>query len=265
MIVIGEKINTSIEQIGQAVENKDKSAIEEIAKKQVENGADYLDINCGTFIDDEPAYMKWLVETVQDVVDKPLCIDSPNADAVESGLKSIRHGTPIVNSITAERQRWEAMLPLVLEHNAYVVALCMDGDGIPEQPDGRVKIAVRLADELARKGLDAENIFFDPMVNPISTNTQNGLITLETMRRLKQEIPLARIVCGLSNISYGMPARRLINQVFMAASVVSGLDACIVDPLDRRLMSLLYASEALAGKDEYCMDYIGRYRSGLLD
>ncbi len=265
MIVIGEKINSSIKSIETAVQNQDEAAIQEIASKQVENGADYLDVNCGTFINDEEENIKWLINVVQSVENISVCIDSPNAKAIEAGLKAVKTGNPIINSITAEKVRWESILPLAVEHKASVVALCMDDNGMPEEPEARLRVALKMAEEMAKKGVTPEKIFFDPMVKPISTDSRNGLLTLEAMRLIRKEVSDAHITCGLSNISFGLPLRKLINQSFLVASIFAGLDTAIVDPLDKKLMSLMHAAEALAGKDEYCMEYITRYRSGQIE
>lgn len=265
MIVIGEKINTSIKPVQTAVQNYDDAFIKDIAKKQMQNGAGYLDVNCGTFLEDESVRMKWLIEVVQDTVDIPLCIDSPNPKAIEEGLKVNKKESPIINSITAEKDRWESILPLIVNYKTKIIALCMDDNGIPENPEGRVDIARRMAEEMARKGINEENIYFDPMVQPVSTDSRNALVTLETIKKIRQEIPKANVVCGLSNISYGLPARKLLNQSFVVAAVLAGLGAAIIDPLDRRLMSLVYAADTIAGNDDYCMNFIGKYREGSLE
>ena len=265
MIIIGEKINTSAKIAREAVENLNADFIQEIAKKQTEAGADFLDINCGTFIDSEVEKMKWIIETVQKVAETPLCIDSPNSEVIEEGLKVNKNGKPIINSITAESNRWSSILPLVIEYKTSVVALCMNDDGIPDEPAKRFSIAHSMANEMAQKGISLSDIFFDPMVKPISTDSNSGRLTLETMRLIKKEIPDAHLICGLSNISFGLPVRKLLNQGFLCGAIFSGLDSAIIDPMDKKIMSLVYAAEALAGKDEYCMEYISKYREEKLE
>lgn len=265
MIIIGEKINTSLKNTQSAVENNDRVLIEQLAKSQVEAGAVYLDVNCGTFMDEEINKMDWLIRVIQGVTDIPLCIDSPNSKAIEAGLKVNRNGTPIINSITAEKERWNTVLPLIVEYSTSVIALCMDDSGIPDEPEKRLMIAHKIAEELLKKGISTDNIFFDPMVKPISVDNQSGKLTLEAMRLIKKEIPEAHLTCGLSNVSYGLPVRKLLNKSFLSASIFAGLDTAIVDPLDKKLMSTLFAAEALVGKDEYCIEYINKYREGLLE
>jgi len=265
MIIIGEKINSSIKIINEAVQANNESAVHEIVKKQIEYGANYLDVNCGTFVDKETVKMIWLINVIRAVSDVPLCIDSPNPIVVKEGLKQLNTSNVIINSITAEKERWETFLPLVTEYNASVIALCMNDEGIPDDPDKRLKIALDMANKFSAKGITPEKIYFDPMVKPISTNSDNGQITLKTMKKIKKEIPEAHITCGLSNISYGLPMRKLLNQAFSVAAIFAGLDTAIINPMDKNLMSLIYASEALSGKDDYCMDYITKFREGYFD
>jgi len=265
MIIIGEKINSSLKAIRPAMENYDAAAIQDLAKRQYEAGAAYIDINAGMFIDDEPERVKWLVETVQEVVDVPLVIDSPNPTAIENGLKAIKNGKPFINSITDESKRYNAILPLITRYNTGIIALCMDDKGMPETTDERVIIAERLVEKLTREGIMLGDIFIDPMVRPIGTGSQYGTVAIETIRRVKQEFPGVHIACGLSNISFGIPARKLVNQAFLIASMSAGMDGAILDPLDKKLMSFVYATEALMGLDDYCMNYLTRFREGLLE
>jgi len=265
MIIIGEKINSSLKAIRPAMENYDAAAIQDLAKRQYEAGAAFIDINAGMFIDDEPERVKWLVNIVQEVVTVPLVIDSPNPLALESGLKAIKNGKPIINSITDESKRYNAVMPLVIKYNTGIIALCMDDKGMPETTDERVTIAERLVEKLTKEGVKLEDIFIDPMIRPIGTGSQYGTVAIETIRKVKQEFPEAHIACGLSNISFGIPARKLVNQAFLIVAMSAGMDGAIMDPLDKKLMSFVYATEALMGLDDYCMNYLTRFREGLLE
>lgn len=265
MIIIGEKINTSINSIKEAVQNKDENAIQELTKKQIEYGADYLDVNCGTYVNDEIEKMSWLLNTIRKVTNAPLCIDSPDNSVIKSALELIGASDVIINSITAEKDRWEKFMPMVVEYKTSVIALCMNDEGIPDSPEQRLKIAFDIADKFSAKGVSLDRIFFDPMVKPVSTDSNNGVVTLEAMKSIRKELPEAHITCGLSNISYGLPVRKLLNQAFLVSAIFAGLDTAIVNPMDKSLMSLVYASEALTGKDEYCMGYITKFREGYFD
>lgn len=265
MIIIGEKINSSLKAIRPAMESYDTAAIQDLAKRQYEAGAAYIDINAGMFIDDEPERVKWLVETVQAVVDAPLTIDSPNPLALESGLKANKNGKPIINSITDETSRYNAVMPLIAKYNTAVIALCMDDKGMPETVEDRVIIAERLVEKMTKEGVKIEDIYIDPMIRPIGTGSHYGTVAIETIRKVKQEFPDVHIACGLSNISFGIPARKLINQAFLIVAMSAGMDGAIMDPLDKKLMSFIYATEALMGLDDYCMNYLTRFREGLLE
>ncbi len=261
MIIIGELINTSRKAIAPAVDQRDKTYIQELARKQVEAGANYVDVNAGTKIHDEPEILAWLVKTVQEAVDVPLCIDSPNPKAIEAALE-VHQGQALVNSITGERERYETILPLIVKRRARVVALCMDDTGMPETASQRLAIVNVLARELLDAGIRKEDIFFDPLVKPISVNTNFGMEVLETILQIHQKYEGIHTTCGLSNISYGLPNRKLLNQAFLVLCMANGMDSVILDPLDKTMMSLLIASKALLGRDEYCVEYLTAYREG---
>ena len=265
MIIIGEKINSTLKSVRPAIEAYDAASIQKLAKRQAEAGADYIDVNAGMFINDEPQRLSWLVNTVQEVVDKPLCIDTPNPTALEAGLKACSGAAPIINSITAEKERFNTVLPLALEYNAKIIALCMDDSGMPETGEERYAIAVRLIEQLTGAGMNPGSIYIDPLVRPVSTGPSYGIAALETIRRVKTEYPDVHISCGLSNVSFGLPQRKLINQVFLISAMAAGMDGAILDPLDKKLMAFIAASEAVLGIDEYCIEYLDKHRSGLFE
>lgn len=264
MIIIGEKLNSTNKAARAAIDSRDASFVHDMAKKQLDAGASYIDLNAGMFVEDEPEKLEWLARTAQEAVDAPFSLDSPNPEALEKALKIIK-AKPIINSITLEKERYDTILPLVLEYNTRVIALCMDDGGMPETTEERVAIADKLIAGLTAKGVDISDIFIDPMVRPIGTGSHYGIVALETIRRVRSEFPEVHITCGLSNISFGLPARKVINQAFMIAAMTCGLDSAILDPLDKRLMAYIYASEALLGKDDFCMNYLAKFREGLID
>ena len=265
MLVVGEKINTSRKQVREAVEARDASFIRDLARKQAEGGAHYIDVNCGTFVDEEVEIMKWLVEEVQQEVDLPLCIDSPNPLVVKAGLEAHRNGQPMVNSITAEKSRYDDVAPLVKEYGCKIVVLCMDDEsGIPEDANTRFEIASKVIHGLEEAGTKQEDIYVDPLIQPIGTATNNGLSAMETIRMVKEQYPEVHAICGLSNVSYGLPERKLLNRAFMVACMTMGLDAVILDPNDKAMMALVVATEALLEKDPFCGRYLKAYRNGIL-
>jgi cobalamin-dependent methionine synthase I len=265
MIIIGEKINSTLKAIRPAMENYDTAAVQALAKRQYEAGATYIDVNAGMFVNDEPERLEWLVKTVQEAVDAPLAIDSPSPAALERALKANRNSKPVINSITDEKERFDAVLPLILNFNTGIIALCMDDGGMPETTEDRVVIAERLISKLTKEGVALEDIYIDPMIRPIGTGSHYGTVAIETIRKVKSEYPNVHIACGLSNISFGIPARKLMNQAFLVAAVCAGMDGAILDPLDKKLMSFLYAAEALIGQDDYCMNYLTKFREGLIE
>ncbi|AET66806.1 Pterin binding enzyme [Desulfosporosinus orientis DSM 765] len=263
MLIIGELINTSRKLISEAVENKDADYIKKIAQDQINAGTNYVDINCGTMIFDEVETMEWLVNTVQDVVPVPLCIDSPNPKAIETGLKLARYGQPLINSITGEKERYLEILPLVLNYHAKVVALCMDDNGIPETAEDRMMVAKNLYESLTKAGVSEDDIYFDPLIKPVSTGDKAGKEVLDTIKLIKQNYPNAHMVCGLSNISFGLPNRKILNQLFMIQTMTMGIDSYILNPLDKSMMGAVQGSQTLLGNDSYCTSYLNAHSKGL--
>lgn len=263
MIIVGERINSSRTPIHAAVESADEAAIRAEARRQKEAGAHYIDVNTATMMEREPETMVWALRIVQDETGLPACIDSPNPLALEAGLK-VHQGRPILNSLSGETERHPKVMPLIREYRPMVVALCMDDRGVPENADDRLRVAHNLADDLIQAGLAEEDIFFDPLIKPIGAGSHFGVEVLESIRALKREFPRCHVIGGVSNISFGMPQRWLLNQAFLVLAVGAGLDSGILDPTDRKLMSLLLATEALLGLDEYAVAYIEAYQNGLL-
>lgn len=263
MLIIGERINTSRKGIASLVEARDEQSIAAMAREQKDAGADFIDANCGTLLGQEAESLEWLVQTIQIQVETPVSLDSPNPEAIRRAL-AVHQGKALVNSISMEKERLSGLLPLIKEHQCAVVALAMDDSGIPEDAEARYAVASRLVEQLTGVGLSLEDIYVDPLVQPISTGENSGLMVIETIRRVKESFPGIHMVCGLSNISYGLPERKLLNQAFLLLAMEAGLDAAILDPMDQRLMSLVTAGEALLGKDAYCRNYLTAYRAGKL-
>jgi 5-methyltetrahydrofolate--homocysteine methyltransferase len=264
MLIVGELINASRKQIKELIDNQDAEGIKKIAKDQADMGADYIDVNAGTYVGEELEYIKWLISNVQEAVDVPCCIDSPDPKVVESAM-AVHQGVPMVNSISLEKDRFNALLPVVVENDCKVVALCMGDEGMPESAEDRFAIAEKLVNALVQKGCSAEDIYVDPLVQPVSTNAEYGWEFLRAISRIRNELSGVHTVCGLSNISFGLPRRPFLNRTFMAMAITMGLDGAIVNPLDKSMMATIYAAEALAGRDEYCMNYLTAYREGLFE
>ena len=268
MIIIGERINCTRKGIGQAVEARDEKFIQTEAINQINAGADFLDVNSGGHPGREATDMEWLVKTVRGVTDVPLCIDIADPVAIEAGLKLHGTGKPIINSVTNEEKRINEILPLVKKYNSYIVALCLEegGVGVPSGAgsgaEKRIEIAGKLIKKILNYGISIEDIFVDPCVFPLSTDSTQAIALIDAINGIKKEFPGIKFTIGLSNISYGLPHRPLINQTFLTLLLAAGLDAALIDPTDKRMMAGLLATNALLNKDEYCMQYLTAYKEG---
>jgi len=263
MQIVGEKINGTLTQVKEAIRERNAAFIEDLARRQAEAEAAFIDVNAGTRPDEEPEALSWLVRTVQQVVGVPLCLDSANPAALAAALQEVKQ-TPMINSISGEPSRLEGILPLASKHGCPVIALAMDEHGIPKGVPERLAVIRRLIEKTRGAGLPDEKVYIDPLAMAISTNTQAGLIALETIRTVRAEFPKAHICMGLSNISFGLPARHLVNRVFMTLALAAGLDSAIMDPFDRELRGELLAAQLLLGRDNYCLNYTRAYREGLI-
>ncbi len=264
MIIVGELINASRKAIRAAIEAGDAEAIRAVAVDQAAAGAHYIDVNAGVFGDGEENYLKWLVEIVQEATGgRPCCIDSPNPKAIEKALDAHK-GDALINSISLENDRYEALLSLVSGTNHGIVALCMSDEGMPRTTDDRVAIGSRLIKGLTNAGVALDHIFVDPLVQPVSAEKGFGMEFLNAVERIMNDFPGVHTMCGLSNVSYGLPDRKLLNRYFMTMAIAKGLDGAIVNPLDQGMMTSIVVAEALAGRDDYCMNYIKAFRAGAI-
>jgi len=261
MLVVGERINASRKQIKPAIENKDADFILKEAKDQVDAGANFVDVNAGVFVNKEVEYLPWLVETIQSKLDVPLCLDSPDPKAIEAAI-AVHKGQPMINSISLEEKRFEALLPLIGKYKAKVVALCMNDEGMPRTADQRFDIATELIKKLTNAGVPLDDIYVDPLVMAVSTDSSFGIEFLRAVHRIMTSHQGVHTICGLSNISFGLPLRSQINQVFAIMAMAVGMDAFIIDPLDRRIMAGILTAQTLLGTDQYCTGYLTAYREG---
>jgi cobalamin-dependent methionine synthase I len=265
MLIVGESLNGTIPKVGEAIKVRDVEFVRKLALDQVEAGAQMLDVNAGVAGANEAEDLAWLVGLVQDTVSVPLLIDSADPKALEAAL-AIHKGRPMVNSISAEKHKLDAVLPLVAGHDCSVVVLCLGDEGIPQTPEARLKLARIVLDWAQAAGLKLEDIYLDTLTLGMGTSDQAARVTLETLRLVRQELPGVRIMCIASNVSFGMPNRRILNRTFatMAVAAAMGLDAVMIDVRDKAMMASLMAAEALAGKDPYCKRYFRAFRAGKL-
>jgi cobalamin-dependent methionine synthase I len=264
MFIIGERINASRKNVAEALKARDSLFIRKEALNQRKAGAHIVDVNARLFADDEVHTLKWMVQTIQKDSDLSLSLDSVNAKALAQALSSHK-GRAMLNSVTYERECYEKLIPLIREFRPRVIALCMADDGVPKTAGERFEIGSRLVEKLTAGGVAIEDIFIDPLVLPMSMDDQSGRAFLDALRRLSTAFPKVNTICGLSNISYGLPARRMVNQTFLVAALTEGLNSVILDPLDRRMMANLKTAETLLGKDEYCSAYLSAFREGELE
>ena len=260
MLIFGEKINTINPDVAKALYNKDKSYFENLVKLQIDTGiVDVIDINVGSDATVEPDNMKWAVGFIEDLIGDraAISIDSANPDTIIAGINQLRTKEgAFLNSVTLEKKRYEKLLPLAREYNLNIIALPIDSKGIPPTAKGRLELASKLADLADSYGIDINKLFIDCIVQPISLSTDNAIISLETIRQVKKNIPYVKTFICLTAISFGLPDRKLLNRVFLSLLVKEGIDSVILDPLDKELIDELYSANVLTGRDEFCRGYI---------
>ncbi len=264
MKIIGEKINGTRKRVAQAIAERDAAYITDLAKKQSEAGAAWLDVNAGTHPSREADDLTWLIETIQAAVETPLSLDSANPGALNAVIGAV-HKTPMINSISGEPERLSGILPIVAAHNCPVIALAMDEKKIPETGEKRLEVVRKIVAETRRCGIPDANLYIDPLAMTISTNTQSAQIAFDTMRAVRQEFPEAHLTIGLSNISFGLPGRSFVNRYFLSLALAAGLDSAILDPLDREIQAAILTTDLLLGKDAHCLNFIRASRKGLFE
>ncbi|MDD5136569.1 MAG: dihydropteroate synthase [Candidatus Omnitrophica bacterium] len=265
MLIIGERINSTKEKVKGAIGSRDAGFISGAARSQADAGADYIDVNCAVTLGSELQDMDWVLSVIQnEIPDANICIDSPSYLAIEAALKAYHSkGSLMINSISGDEARIRSILPLAIKYNTKLIALTMDEKGMPQTGNDRFEAARKIYERVKKEGFDVGNLYFDPLIRPIATEPDQAVEFLRSLPLIKG-LAGAKTVCGLSNVSYGLPNRRLINASFLTMAIHAGLDAAILDPLDKYIVSSLRTSGALLGTDEYCGKYIGAYREGKL-
>jgi len=253
VVIIGECINpTRRKKLVATLQAGDFSYVAEIARIQIETGADVLDVNVGfPGVDDE----KLLPETVafiQDNFDIPLCLDSPNPKAIEAALRVAR-GRCLINSVNGEERSMEALLPVARKYDAAIIGLVMDDDGITHDPFKRLAIAEKLLERAIKYGLKKEDIVIDPMAMAVSADPQACLVTLETIRLIRHKLGL-NMTMGASNISFGLPGREYLNSAFLTLAIREGLTCPIANP--EKITAAVRATDLVLGRDDYAMRFI---------
>ncbi len=257
-VMIGEKINpTGIKKLGQALVEKNMDYVKHLAKRQVDWGADVLDINVGHPQIDEAEIMPMVVEAVKSVVDVPLCIDSNEPKILEAGLK-VAPGKPLVNSVNGEEKQLASVLPIVKERGAAVIGLTIADEGIPPTPEGRLAAAAKVIERATKIGIPIEDIIIDPLVMTVGHNSNAAMITIKTIELVVKEFGV-NISLGASNVSFGLPDRHSVNAAMLSLAMQAGTTCSITDPI--KLGSAVRATDLLLGKDANSMRYLKYFRA----
>lgn len=258
-VIIGERINpTRRKKLAESMAAGDFSVVQEDALKQVEAGAHVLDVNAGVPGGDEPALLRGAAEAVMQVAQVPLCFDSANPEALEAAL-SVYPGKALINSTTAEASMMERVLPLVKKYNAAVIGVITDENGIPPTPQDRLEVARKLINRAADYGIPPEDVIIDCLALTVGADHNAGRVTLDAMQLVRKELGV-NLNLGASNVSFGLPDRKIINVAYLALAIARGLTTAITDPTVPEIQTTLLACDLLMGHDEYAMRWIKAFR-----
>ena len=261
-VIIGERINpTGRKKLLSELKEGKFTIVKNDAVAQVEAGAKIIDVNAGVPGADEEALLKDMIYAVMDVTDMPLCFDTADNKALGTAL-SIYEGKALINSINGEEERLAAVLPLVKEYDAAVIALCMDDDGIPPTAEARFKVAAKMIEEAGKLGISADRLVIDPLALTMGSDHNAGRIAIDTIKMVVEEFGV-NITMGVSNISFGIPDRPAINATFLAMAILAGLTCPITNPLEEEIILAVQAADLVMGRDEFGMNWIKSYRSRL--
>lgn len=262
MIIIGEKINGSIPSVAKAIAAKDADFIRNLAKIQTEAGATFIDV-CASVDDDiELETMKWLIDLVQEVTDTPIAVDSPSELTCLESMKFCNK-PGLFNSVSMEGKKVDNVFPIIADTKWEIAALLNDDTGIPQTAEKRLEVFANLMAKAKEYNIDPSRFHIDPLIEMLCTS-EDGIAMVETViSEIKRQYPTIHVTGAVSNISFNLPARKIVNQAFTVLAMKAGLDSAILDPTDQNLMGMIYATECMLGQDEYCMEYISAYREGI--
>jgi cobalamin-dependent methionine synthase I len=263
MIIVGEKINASRPEIKRVIEEQDADALLGFARMQAEAGAHYIDVNVAVGTGsarDEAESMAWAVWTIVSGLNTPICLDSADPAVLEAGLNHKGDRPALLNSTKAEEEFLLPIVDLAARFGTPLVGLAMDESGIPTTAEGRIAACEKIAEACRKASIAYDMIYFDPLVLPVSTGANHGLLTLDTIGRIKERFPGAKTFMGLSNVSFGLPGRSRLNNAFLQMALLAGLDAAIADPLNGEFMLAVKTAEVLLGRDRHCRSYVRALR-----
>lgn len=261
MIIIGEKINGSIPSAGKAIAERNADWIRNLAKIQSDANADYIDC-CSSVNVEERETMKWLIDLIQEVTDTPICVDSPDPQVCVDVLQYCNK-PGMVNSVSLEGSKIDIIFPAIAKTEWNCIALLCDDKGIPATVERRIEIFKEIMKKAEEYGIVPDRLYIDPLVETLGTNSTSLLTFVDCCRQIKELYPDVHITSGLSNISFGLPVRKMINMSFMVLAMNAGMDSAIVDPTNRDMMGVIFATNALLGDDYFCMEYLAAYRDNL--
>lgn len=265
MIIIGEKINGSIPSVADAIARRDSEFIKERARIQDEAGATFIDCCASVPEVEEVETLKWMIDCIQEVTDLPICVDSPSPDVLAEAYKFCKR-PGLFNSVSGEGDKMDKIFPIMAlpENKGWqVIALLSDDTGIPKCAADRLRVFEKIMAKAKEYGIAPDRIHIDPLVEMLCTS-ENGIETnTEVISTIREQYPTIHITAAVSNISFNLPVRKMVNFGFTVLAMNAGLDSAILDPTNRDMMGLIYATEALLGMDDYCMEYISAYREGL--
>ncbi|NMP37736.1 MAG: dihydropteroate synthase [Clostridiales bacterium] len=261
MVIVGEKLNSSIPSVQEKLAARDADFVKDMTQRQLECGADYIDLNAGAFLSGETEMLLWMLEAATAVEGAKFMLDSPDYRVLACALERFPLENAVLNSVTLEKERFNGVLGLVKKYNTGVVALPMDGKSVPKTASERFEKACALADALVENGVPEDKIFIDALVEAVCADFEAARETVETIRLVREKYPNIHITGGLSNVSFGMPKRKFINSAFLAAAIYAGLDSGIMDITNPDAPMILAASQLVAGKDEYCCGYMEAYNN----
>ena len=263
MIIIAEKINGSIPSVAKAIEARDADFIKNLAKVQSEVNSDFIDVCASVDPSIEYETLKWMVEQVQEVTDTPIAVDSPDAKLC-ADISKICKIPGMINSVSGEGTKIEDVFPVIADTKWQVAALlCDDKNGIPKTGEIRLNILEDIMAKAKEYNIDPSRIHIDPLVEMLCTSEDGVNMLMDVIREIKKRYPTIHVTGAASNVSFNLPARKMVNQAFVVMAMTAGMDSVILDPLNRDMRGLIYATEALMGEDMMCMEYIGAYRDEL--
>lgn len=263
MIIIGEKINGSIPSVATAIANRDAGFIKARATAQEKAGASFIDCCASVPEAEEVETLHWMIDCIQEVTDLPISVDSPSAAVLAEAYKFCKR-PGLFNSVSGEGNKIDVIFPIMAANHGWeVIALLSDDTGIPKNAADRLKVFDKIMAKAREYGISPSRIHIDPLVEMLCTS-ENGIETNTTViSAVREAYPSIHITAAVSNISFNLPVRKMVNLGFTVLAMNAGLDSAILDPTNRDMMGLIYATEALLGQDDYCMEYIGAYREGL--